>query len=104
MINFNNHLFATYQITGKDITITCDRDADGNAIPTDVMPFLTKDKLTYLYNVEIQQFYSENDGKIIINGIEMEGNNGSSTFSLQNILVKSFKVTNDCNFNISYCL
>lgn len=104
MINFCNHLFATYSVENFEVKVTCDRDENGNPVETDVMPFLTKGNLTYLYNVLINRISSDDDDEVVftINGIEQPYNYG--VYALDNVLVKSLTVNKDCSFYIKYNL
>lgn len=105
MVNYKEHLFADYEVHSKSFTITCDRDKDGNFVETDIMHLFLKKDFKYLYNVELSSAYSEyEDFEMKINGIKIEGNNGSSCYSLENVLVQSFTVNRDCSFFISYNL
>lgn len=104
MISYNGQLFASYHVQNHEVKVVCEKDENGNPKKTDVMPLLTKDKLTYLYNVNINRTSSV-DGKDVtftINGIELGQAYGS--YELKNVLVKSMSVDRDCTFYISYNL
>ena len=100
MINYNGQLFASYYVQNHEVKVVCEKDENGNPKKTDVMPLLTKDKLTYLYNVDINRISSV-DVTFTVNGIELEA---YGSYELKNVLIKSMSVDRDCTFYISYNL
>lgn len=102
MTYYKNTLFADWQVMNRIIDVKCNRDYAGNPIETDVLQLLLKKDYKYIYNVE---FLLDNPDVVVrINDIQAYGNGGSTSYSINDVLIRKFTVDKDCSIEISYCL